>query len=281
MKNLPRMFVDQALSPNSIIPLDASQSNYLNVMRITNTKRWGDLAGSLRLFNGKDGEWLAKVVLLENSQQEMSVSSGKRRRRGGSDASVVECLQSLREQPTRPTIPTKICLHMGCLKKPRRKWVLEKVTELGVDEILALTTEYSSRDAWEEDKHRLQIIEAAEQCERMTLPILGEESWEDLIEKMNDSSRDDETTWFICRERSPDSQPIWKALQERSCVELPSATTRILVGPEGGWSPTELAEFSKLTVKGNIQFVSLGSLVLRAETAAISAVSAVALFQEQ
>ena len=264
VNNLPRIYTEEPLLQNAIVPLDANQANYLNVMRISNPKRWGDLVGRIRIFNGKDGEWLAKVVLTD-----MGAGSNKRRRGGGGgDNAVVECQQLLRDQP--PSTLTKssaVCLYMGRMKKIRRKWVLEKVTELGVDRICAVETDFSSQDEWEADKHRLQVIEAAEQCERMTLPSLVETSWEDLLNLMKAS---DDADWLICRERSPRSLPLWQA--------LPGGTaTNILVGPEGGWSPAELEDLDTLTSRKNVKFVSLGPLVLRAETAAIAAVSAVVL----
>jgi 16S rRNA (uracil1498-N3)-methyltransferase len=262
VNNLPRIFTDNALSQNAIVPLDANQANYLNVMRISNPKRWGDLVGRIRIFNGKDGEWLAKVLLNDIG----GGNNNKRRRGGGGDDAVVECQQLLRDQPPSKK-SSSVSLYMGRLKKTRRKWVLEKVTELGVDRISAVDTDFSSQDEWEADKHRLQVIEASEQCERMSLPSLVETSWEDLLNLMKAS---DDHDWLICRERSPSSLPLWQALPA-------TAATNILVGPEGGWSPAEIEDFDKFTSQKNIQFVSLGPLVLRAETAAIAAVSAVVL----
>ena len=62
--------------------------------------------------------------------------------------------------------------------------------------------------------------------------------------------------------------------QEKS----PSTLYHIVVGPEGGWSPSEIEAFQELQKnQSNVRFVSLGPLVLRAETAAIAAISAVAL----
>jgi 16S rRNA (uracil1498-N3)-methyltransferase len=159
---------------------------------------------------------------------------------------------------------------MGRLKKTRRKWILEKVTELGVDRIIAVETDFASQDVWEEDKHRLQVIEAAEQCERMTLPSLGEEVWENLMNQMETSN---DESWLICRERSPDSLPLWQA--------LPTTTaTNVVVGPEGGWSPAELEDLEAHISRNNVHFVSLGSSVLRTETAAIAAISALVLAQD-
>jgi len=239
-------------------------------MRITNPKRWGNLVGNIRIFNGKDGEWLAKVLVGDIGGG--TGNTNKRRRGGGGggggDDMVVECQQLLHPQPEEMT-RTSISLYMGRLKKTRRKWILEKVTELGVNRIVAVDTEFSSTDGWEEEKHRLQVIEASEQCERMTIPSLHEVSWDDLMDDIHTSN---DVDWLICRERSPESRPLFQVLPT-------TRSTNILIGPEGGWSPRELKELQIHTHRDNVQFVSLGSTVLRAETAAIGAVSTIAFAQ--
>ena len=278
--HLPRLYVDApSLSEKGLVTLTPFQSNYLNVMRISNTKRWGSWAGHCRIFNGKNGEWLSKIAIENSSNVSKKV---RRRRQSNSDVdnTILECLQQTREQPAQKN--PVVHLHMGRLKKQRRKWVLEKVTELGIASIDVVDTEFSSTtDIWEYDKHMTQVIEAAEQCERFTIPSLSVDTtpWSDL---MNDMEREEESNdhWLICRERSPNlTLPIMSALQKigNDC----GSNIHILVGPEGGWSPMELEEMSKIETKSNIHFVSLGSLVLRAETAAIAAITATLLSQDK
>jgi RsmE family RNA methyltransferase len=315
VNNLPRIYIDSSssssttLAAHAIVPLNANQANYLNVMRIHKPKRWGALAGHLRIFNGYDGEWLAQIVVGAGDDGGSGGGSGGKRnnprRRDAQSSTVVACLEQLRAQPESPSSPlfSGIHLHIGRLKKPRRKWILEKATELGVDSINVVDTEFSSvMDAWEYDKHWLQVVEAAEQCERLTLPSLVEapSTWDSLLDRMNDDdhpigdteenkhpSGGDEQ-WLICRERSPESLPLWQALsasasQDPSSSKSTTSTAyHVVVGPEGGWSPTELESFQEIQHRrpDRVQFVSLGSLVLRAETAAIAAVSAVALLQD-
>ena len=118
-QNLPRIYVEggsmasttttAALGTASVVPLTPAQSNYLHVMRIHSPKRWGGLAGHLRIFNGRDGEWLAKVVVGSQGSSE-DAEGGRRntkrpRRKGpNQDVVVVECLQMLREQfPSKET----------------------------------------------------------------------------------------------------------------------------------------------------------------------------------
>lgn len=287
--HLPRIFVDApSLAENGLVSLSPFQSNYLNVMRISNTKRWGQWASHVRIFNGKNGEWLAKMAVETSSSSSSSNSNNSRRRRRSSDVdnTILECLKQTKDQPSQDG--SAVHLHMGRLKKQRRKWVLEKVTELGISSIDMVDTEFSSvTDVYEYEKHISQVIEAAEQCERLTIPNLSQTptAWSDLVEMMEEEDDDTEDGsrrhWLICRERSPNlTLPILSTLDrinKDSCSNV-----HILVGPEGGWSPMELDEMSKLQeTKQNVHFVSLGPLVLRAETAAIAAITATILSQDQ
>lgn len=285
--HLPRLFVhSSALSEESLIPLTEFQSNYLSVMRLSNSKRWGQWAGHARVFNGKNGEWLAKMVISDNS-----AGSFKRKRRqssGNTDIAILECVQQIKEQPAISE-KNNVHLHMGRIKKQRRKWVLEKATELGITEINVVDTEFSSTtEDWEYEKHYMQVIEAAEQCERMTVPLLNEvpTAWSDFVQNIRQSNTDTNAHyWLVCRERSPElTEPILKVLSEiegnSSTVDLKNI--HLLVGPEGGWSPSEIDDLTNLQKdRSNVHFVSLGSLVLRAETAAISAVAASMLINDQ
>jgi 16S rRNA (uracil1498-N3)-methyltransferase len=319
IQNLPRIYVETPkLAPRSILTLTPSQTNYLNVMRLSSAKRWGEWVGHLRLFNGHDGEWLAKLVVASGTMEEEAATTGKkqrRRRRDPTETAVVECVESLQAQP--PTSTTHIHLYMGRLKKPRRKWVLEKATELGVSSLHAVDTDYSnaaSSDAWEYDKHFAQVVEAAEQCERCTLPQLSSEpmAWDDLVttilqnttaaaaaQKTSPRNGDQPPQWLVCRERSPESRPILQALtnirnsrntthsgggeEQGEEDDIFIRHVNLLVGPEGGWSPREIEQLAELAtqIPTTVQLVSLGSLVLRAETAAIAAVAAAMMSQEQ
>ena len=143
----------------------------------------------------------------------------------------------------------------------------------------------------------VQVIEASEQCERLTIPQLSKQpiDFDDLIDQMtttaaapsnavvhnnNNGNKDDDspTLWLICRERQPSSKSILKTLEDQ---KTRYKSINICVGPEGGWSQKEVKKFEQLVntqqqeQEDNVKFVSLGPLVLRAETAAISAIAAV------
>lgn len=294
--HLPRLYVETiSLVPNTLVPLTVDQEHYLlDVMRITNPKRWGkkpnagedvnDYTGCVRIFNGKDGEWLAQVVVADDEP--------KKRRRKGRDATVttvVECQTLLRSQDSAATT-TNITLELcfGYIRdKQRRRFVFEKATELGIDSIRILDTDFSNnagdayknknKDNWSEEdfeKHAKHVIEAAEQSERLSLPIIAEETLtiDVLAEAIESESEQD--LWLVCRERSESSPPILSVLDDSTTTR---ANIYILIGPEGGWSPRELEVFGTLDV---VKFVSLGPSVLRAETAAITAVASVQMHRE-
>ena len=280
--NLPRLFVDApTLTSGSILTLSPAQSHYVSVMRLTNVKRWGDRAGQIRIFNGSDGEWLAKVVVTEGS-------SKKRGRRG--DTTIVECVEQLVEQPSQKKdnhSVQSIELYVAPIKKAQRKMALEKATELNVDAIQFIETDLSqaSNDN-DHDKNTLHVIEASEQCERLTVPDLAKDllSWDDLLSQIEKPDENENDLWLFCRERSPSSPNILQVLQSEAPTSStpPPTSIKVAVGPEGGWSQSELDDIEEISAKDSrVRFVSLGSLVLRAETACISALSTVMLFKDQ
>lgn len=100
-----------------------------------------------------------------------------------------------------------------------------------------------------------------------------------MIEDVLDYFDHDDHKLLICRERERGS-PILHILSNQ--LFKPSTRTAFLIGPEGGWSPKEEALFDERSdISDNIQSVSLGDLVLRAETCAIAAATAWKLLHDQ
>jgi 16S rRNA (uracil1498-N3)-methyltransferase len=307
-RHLPRLYVEtspQSLTKGVLVPITTAQSHYLlDVMRITNPKRWQNYASHVRIFNGYDGEWLAKVVVTADTSKpsRRQRKSGHGQDEGLEAGTMLECVECLISQPSnKNSYHVPVHLFMGQLKKRQQlKWVMEKVTELGVDEITLVDTEYSvgsgNSDPWDHEKHMSHLVEAAEQCERLTLPVLSLEpkSWKNLMEEMRASHKDSGvmTYWFVCRERSVSSPPLLSVLLNlleehcsRESNDMLGMRFNVLVGPEGGWSPQELDAFANIMMSTDehvenhqIQFVSLGSLVLRAETAAMTAVAVLQMY---
>jgi 16S rRNA (uracil1498-N3)-methyltransferase len=156
--------------------------------------------------------------------------------------------------------PLQLAVGLGLLRNERFDLAVQKLTELGVAEIAPLAAErsvvsYPDARNWEKRRARLEriIVEAAEQSERLTLPNLRDplsvSSFLDLYGEATIIALVERTRGCPLHELEPGRKPV------------------LAVGPEGGWSPDELALFADHHVRA----ASLGNLILRAETAAIVA----------
>jgi 16S rRNA (uracil1498-N3)-methyltransferase len=276
--NLPRLYVGSLptnidsskpkLSQDVRLPLDSDQAHYVTkVMRIDGKKK-----SLLRIFDGTSGEWLARIDV-EGSRNRITVHA--------------TCLEEYRiaapdDGPWLFFAPLQ--------NKVRIKWLLEKCTELGASRFVPIQTDRTVGILRDMDKLALQLVEASEQCERLVLPTLsrqlslnsaasddGEEeddslaSLQDLLDTW-ESQNGEERQLLICRERSSAALPVLQHLMDHS------APVAFLVGPEGGWSVSEEELLNDAAAQSNhIYSVSLGSNVLRAETAAMTAMAAYAL----
>ena len=148
--------------------------------------------------------------------------------------------------------------------------VLQKATELGVAKILPIITDYTIIKIKDFTNKKLRyetiVKEASEQCERTVLP--------EIIEPLNlkniDFTKYDKV--LLAYERENHEYRLSDALKDVSKTQ----NIMIIIGPEGGFSEKEI-EFLR---SKEIQFVSLGKTILRAETAAIYLLSALKLVLE-
>ena len=153
----------------------------------------------------------------------------------------------------RESVPD-IWLAQALVKKDRFDWIAEKACELGAARFVPVLTSRCVVDKVKEDRLRAQMIEAAEQCERTALPEIAP------LTKLDALIRDwpEGRTLYFCDERGGD--PF-----------TPSpGPAAILIGPEGGFTDEENA-----TIRAHpcAVPVSLGPRILRADTAAVAALS--------
>ncbi len=231
----PRLYVNVTFAQGVCVDLNAKQNHYIrNVLR----KQRGDY---LRVFNGRDGEWIARIVRL-----------GKR----NVGAVLEECVRiqtSSGERFSGNKHKRSIHLYFSPIKKQRMDMLIEKAVELGVNTLHPVIMHRTVSRKINEDRISAQIIEAAEQCERMDIPTV--EPIVSLGEVITSLSQ----PLFACIERSS------KARHITDCKFGDRAA--FLVGPEGGFNDAEIALINSCE---KITTISLGSNILRAETASIA-----------
>ena len=190
--------------------------------------------GEVLLFDGVSGEWLARVV-----------EAGKRRM-------ILAVIERTRAQEAVPDLT----LAFAPVKKGRVDWLVEKAVELGVAHLQPVITQRTIVDKLSLERMRAHIVEAAEQCGRTALATIAEPVKLDSFLKDLDPTR----TLYFADETG--GEPAASAFR-------PGAAT-ILTGPEGGFTPEEREAIRALP---NTTAISLGPRILRAETAALAAVT--------
>lgn len=235
-----RLFTpSQQLSRASSLTLSDGQRHYLgNVMRF----RVGDV---VNVFNGEDGEWSAEVAVLSKRECSLIIRD------------------QTRTQPQPQPAPTLV---FGMLKSQRLPMLVEKACELGVGNLQPVVTEYCAVRKLNVEKLSKVVVEAAEQCRRLTVPTI--EKPELLLSALE--TWDPSRPLFLCDERG-DAPPLAQLAASEGDAAIAGAG--LLIGPEGGFSP---AEFEALDRLEYVQSVSLGAHTLRAETAALAACAVLA-----
>ena len=236
-----RLYVENDLSAAAEILFTGTQGDYLvNVMRLKDT----DL---ILLFNGRDGEWLAEII-----------KTGKGR-------ATVEVQEIVMEQRAEPDL----WYLFAPIKKARLDYMVQKATELGVSLLRPILTERTKLDGLKEDIIRLNAIEAAEKCERFTVPTV--EPMIKLEQLLADWPED--RLIMFCDEEGTDDRntfPVGRAIDEVGAWQGRPEKWAILIGPEGGFTP---AERDLIRRQPYVVPVTLGPRILRADTAAVVAIA--------
>ena len=191
---------------------------------------------TILIFDGNNGEWEASI-------EEISKKSG-----------VLLCIKQ-----TKPQImPPDLWLFFSPLKKVRTDFIVEKATELGVAKIIPVQTEHTNADRIKLTRLSAHAIEAAEQCGGTYIPKIEE------LQKINEVLENFplDRRLLFCDEKLQAS--------EVNLENLKKGKWAILVGPEGGFSEIERNYLKGLKFTFSI---SLGPRILRADTAAVTAIS--------
>lgn len=193
----------------------------------------GDLVA---LFNGRDGEFPAQII-----------EAGKRK-------GVLEC--AARSRPLH--MPPDLWLCFAPIKKARTDFIVEKAAEMGAALIQPMQTEFTNSERIRRDRLQAHAVEAAEQCGGTYVPEVV-----DLMrmDKLLDAWPDDRQIMFCDESLAGAAETLSAASGHRWAI---------FIGPEGGFSDRERGRLLAMDVAHP---VSLGPRILRADTAAVAAMT--------
>jgi 16S rRNA (uracil1498-N3)-methyltransferase len=228
-----RLYIPQPLTAGAAVALDPAQSHRLrNVLRL-------EAGAAVAAFNERDGEWLCRLA-----------NEGRR----GATLIPERQLRSAEAEPD-------LWLLFAPIKRARLDWLVEKASELGAAALVPVWTARTQPERLNRERLQALAIAAAEQSERLSVPEIR--TPEPLDKLLADWPR--QRQLIVCDETGA-GMPIAAALEALPAM----ASAALLIGPEGGFTETELDALGKLPI---VTRVGLGPRVLRAETAALAALA--------
>ena len=243
MKHKIRLFVEQKLAASELIELNKNQSHYLShVMR----RKIGD---KLNIFNGADGEFEAEILTQNKKITKIKINL------------LLKTQQQL----------LNLQLFFAPLKFGKIDNLIAQATELGVTQILPVITDHTIGGKLNLERARLNAIEAAEQCERMDVPeIQNSAKFSQIFQNLPEN-----LIIIYADETGKGFQPseLFAKITAEFSADIKNKKIAVLVGPEGGFSASEL---ETLRAKKNAYAMTLGPRILKAQTAATSALTLVA-----
>jgi 16S rRNA (uracil1498-N3)-methyltransferase len=236
-----RLFVEAPLHVGArVVPKPPAQNYLLNVLRL----RADD---PLLLFNGRDGEWRARIELASRREAALIVEEQMRAQSSAGDL----------EYAFAP------------LKQARLDYMVQKAAEMGVARLIPVLTRRTQVRRVNLERLRANVIEAAEQCGLLNVPEIVEAR--DLADWL--ASLPAGRPLIFCDEDAEVADPV-AALRNAGTGEARQlgAPVSLLIGPEGGFDE---AEREQILRKSNVLRLSLGPRILRADTAAVAALALV------
>ena len=231
-KSKTRLFIEKQISQNLMIYIKEKQHHFLkNVLRIK-------LNDVINVFDGITGEWRSQVISISKDKTALKIE------------------KKIRELETQPDI----LLIFAPIKLFRLNIIIQKAVELGVSKFVPCKTEFSNFDKLNYKNLELNAIEAAQQCERLDIPKIEKIiNLDALIKELPD-----DRALVFCDESDTNLPSIYDELR----LNLNNYSRwSVIIGPEGGFSNEEREIIKK---QKNVLRVTLGSRILRSDTAAIS-----------
>ncbi len=231
----PRLFVDAELRAGVEVRLADERVHYLrHVLRL-------ESGALIDLFNGRGGEWRSSLAAVGKGHATLAVDRQLRQQAPGSD----------------------LWLAFAPIKRARIDIIAEKATELGVSALRPVITQHIAVERVNIERLRAIAVEAAEQCERLSVPeVVAPVSLGKLLAEWPAERR-----LLLCAEAG-DARPIAEVVQ--SHADDHAAPWAVMIGPEGGFARSELDALVKLPF---VMPVGLGPRILRADTAALAALA--------
>lgn len=229
---LKRLFIQQPLALNEEIKIEGAQASYLiRVLRMQEGEE-------ILLFNGQDGEWLAKLIIIKKRFV------------------VVQLIHQERLQTTH----SNLIYCFAPLKNARLDYMVQKAVEMGVSTLQPVITQHTQITRINMARIEANVIEAAEQCGILSLPeCAAAVSLAELL-----ANWDLARPLFFCDEACKSRNPLHFIKNHEF------TTSGVLIGPEGGFSEKER---NFLKTHPFVIPISLGPRILRADTAAVAALA--------
>ncbi len=228
--NIKRIYTQHSLNSDNHITLTSSQIHYLkNVLRIK-------INDYIRIFNGIDGEWLAKVKTVKKKDIDFILE------------------KKIKDQNNS----SKIDIFFALIKKDRINILVQKCTELGIKNFFPIKSERTNIKNLNINSLQQNAIEASQQSERMDIPKI--ETPKSLEECIN--SLDKNYCLIFCDEKKNGNDNIIDTMKK---INNKFDKWVLLIGPEGGFSDNDR---NKILNFKNTYSVSLGKRILRSDTAA-------------
>jgi len=230
---MQRLYVPHDLTAG--IGFDASQEQAHYLLHVLRMAEGADLL----VFNGRDGEWLAKIATKSKKTVRL------------------EAVEQMRAQP----LPPDLWYCFAPLKVGRQDYLIQKAVEMGAGRLQPVQTQHTQGKITT-DRIRANAVEAAEQCGVLAVPEVRDVQKLDRLLSGWDKGR----RLIFCDEDSATNNPLsaLRSIEEKNLA--------LLVGPEGGFSDDERDTLRALPF---VTAIPLGPRILRADTAAVAALAVI------